>query len=242
MERQDCDVIYAGVLAAGHDAAQVKSDLARLFKTDAAGIERLFSGQPVIIKKGIDPQTAEKYRIALEKAGAICEIRRHAPVGVISAATSILPTASDPDRLTIAPAGTILTEPAEVKPLVFDLSAISLAEPGVDLLDGLDTVTAAPLFDLSGLSMAPAGSELIESRPPERPSFPDFKELSVAPPGMDMDPRPQARATVMPDINGITLAPPGSAVLRPDEIKPLPLPPNLTKPGLSLKINDGQAL
>jgi hypothetical protein len=230
MERQDCDVIYAGVLAAGREAAQVKSDLARLFKTDAAGIERLFSGQPVIIKKGLDPQTAEKYRVALEKAGAICEIKTRTSVEAAPAAAT--------DRLTIAPAGVILTTPAEIRPLVFDLSAISLAEPGAYLLDHVETVTASPSFDLSGLSVAPPGSELIESRRIEPPRFPDFKDLSLAAPGADIDPHPPTTATILPDIKGITLAPPGSAVLNPDEIRPLPLPPSLTKLALSLN-NDG---
>jgi hypothetical protein len=236
MERQDCDVVYAGVLAAGRDAAQVKSDLARLFKTDAAGIERLFSGQPVIIKKGLDPQTAEKYRVALEKAGAICEIRTHASETAPAVTSASL--AAGTDRLTIAPAGVILTTPVEVRPLVFDLSAISLAEAGTDLLDHVETVTASPSFDLSGLSVAPPGIELIESRRIEPPRFPDFKDLSLAAPGTDIDPHPRTSAAILPDINGITLAPAGSAVLRPDEMRPVPLPPDLTKLGLSLK-NDG---
>jgi hypothetical protein len=238
MDQQDCDVVYAGVLAAGRDAAQVKSDLARLFKTDAAGIERLFSGQPVIIKKGLDPQTAEKYRVALEKAGAICEIRIHTPIEAAPAVASALSVGAT-NRLTIAPAGVILTTPVEIRPLVFDLSAISLAEPGTDLLDPMDTVTASPSFDLSGLSVAPPGSELIESRRVEPPRFPDFKDLSLAAPGTDIAPHPRTPATILPDINGITLAPPGSAVFRPDEIRPVPLPPDLAKLGLSLK-NDSR--
>ena len=52
----------------------VKSHLAKLFSADEARIEGLFAGRPVIIKKGLRREEAERYRLRLEQAGALCEI------------------------------------------------------------------------------------------------------------------------------------------------------------------------
>lgn len=222
MDPGEYDIVFSGVLVAGRDAAQVKAELARLFKSDAAGIERLFCGQPVIIKKGVDRTTAEKYRAVLEKVGAVCEIRTRVRTG--TAVTS----ADRAERMSIAPPGALLTVPRTVAPLVFDLGGMSLAAAGADILEEFDAVVAAPLFDLSALSVAPPGSELGTASHPEPLPFTNVGALSVAEPGADLDTRRPAAAVALPDLSGITLAPAGAEVIRPEERKPRPAPPDIT--------------
>ena len=67
-------VIFKGKTDPGKDIASVKQALAGLFKTDAGAVEKLFSGQPVVIKKDIDQDTANQYQAALKKIGAHCEV------------------------------------------------------------------------------------------------------------------------------------------------------------------------
>ncbi|MCK5639998.1 MAG: hypothetical protein KAJ19_04350, partial [Gammaproteobacteria bacterium] len=84
-------VAFSGQLVEGADPAQVRTNLAQLFKLDATKVEHLFSGKRVVIKKGVDQQTAGKYKLALHKAGAVAEIINLAaaqkPASVTPAAT-----------------------------------------------------------------------------------------------------------------------------------------------------------
>ena len=55
------NIIFRGTIAEGCDLAEVKRKLAVLYKVEVAQVERLFSGQPVTLKKHADYQTAMKY-------------------------------------------------------------------------------------------------------------------------------------------------------------------------------------
>ena len=67
-------ISFYGALEAGHDLDSVKKKLAELFKTDDAVIDQLLSSLPAVIKKGVDLDTATKYRTALKQVGAVCQI------------------------------------------------------------------------------------------------------------------------------------------------------------------------
>jgi hypothetical protein len=194
------DLVFTGELIEGCDPAQVRRDLERLFKADAAAISRLFTGKPVIIRKAVDRQTAMRYRAALQQAGALCRIQPAAattagvtPAGARPALTGELANAA------ILPPGSILTE---------------YRQP------------AAPEFDLSGISVAPPGATLVEQ---DRKSFtpPAAGAFEVAPPGVVLvEPIPVTPAKI-PDISALTMAPPGTEVLSPEECdRPHPPPPD----------------
>jgi hypothetical protein len=67
-------IVFRGQIAPDTSIDTVKANLARLFKTDEAKIERLFVGRDVILKKGLDQEEAERYCAHLAKAGALCEM------------------------------------------------------------------------------------------------------------------------------------------------------------------------
>jgi hypothetical protein len=232
MDTPAYDIVFSGALLAGRDPAQVRAELARLFKTDAAGIERLFCSQPVIIKKGADRQTADKYRAALEKAGAVCEIRARPPADK---------AADAPERMILAPAGAMLTTPARITPPVYDLDHMSLAAVGMDILEGVDTAAAPPLYDLAAYSVAPPGSDLDTATQPAPAVLPDIGALTMAEAGSDLDTRSTAAPVVLPDISSISLAPAGTAVIRPDEMKVQPSTPDISDHHLALEPARGSA-
>ncbi len=68
-------VVLTGEVLEGRNLDDVKASLAVLFKTDAKGIEQLFARAPVRIKADLEHSTAIKYQAAVEKAGALCELR-----------------------------------------------------------------------------------------------------------------------------------------------------------------------
>ena len=74
MEEILYSAIFRGKITEGQDIEKVKKNLAELFKVNSEKIERLFSGNPVTIKKNMDHTTAMKYKAAMEKAGALCSI------------------------------------------------------------------------------------------------------------------------------------------------------------------------
>lgn len=72
MTDQTYTLIFEGNITEEHCAAKVKKNLASLLKKEVKEIEPLFAGTPVVIKKEMTRATAEKYRAAVIRAGALC--------------------------------------------------------------------------------------------------------------------------------------------------------------------------
>ena len=70
----DCSVMLTGDLVAGSDPEEVKQTLAGLFKISLQEVDALLAKAPVRIKQNVDAQTAQRYRAAVEKSGALCEV------------------------------------------------------------------------------------------------------------------------------------------------------------------------
>ena len=70
------NVVFQGNLVPGYTRDAVKKNLARIFKTSEANIAKLLSDPPCAIRKNLDGKSAEKYRQALKKAGAVCHLER----------------------------------------------------------------------------------------------------------------------------------------------------------------------
>ena len=79
------NVVFQGNLVPGYTRDAVKKNLARIFNTSEANIAKLLSDAPCAIGKDLDGKSAEKYRRALKKAGAVCILER---VGKPSASAS----------------------------------------------------------------------------------------------------------------------------------------------------------
>ncbi len=94
-------VVFSGKTVDGFPLQQVKENLGRLFKLEAGQLERIFSGKPVALKKGLQKAEALKLRNSLAKAGAlgvIKELAVKAPAGS-GAAKTAAPTAVTPEAI-----------------------------------------------------------------------------------------------------------------------------------------------
>ena len=69
MDPKGYKIIFEGKVSDGVSINTAKTNLQRLFKTDDATMERVFSGKRVILKKDVPPTTIEKYLKALDNAG-----------------------------------------------------------------------------------------------------------------------------------------------------------------------------
>lgn len=68
------DVMLFGVSDEG-DRGQILRHLASILKVDEGVIARASSGQGVVLRSGLGKEVAERYRDALIKAGAVCNLR-----------------------------------------------------------------------------------------------------------------------------------------------------------------------
>lgn len=67
---QKYNVIYAGAVCIGFDEEQVKDNFVAHLKIPKNKVDRLFSGQRVVLKKSLDKAKAEQWRQKLIKIGA----------------------------------------------------------------------------------------------------------------------------------------------------------------------------
>ncbi|MBI4693814.1 MAG: hypothetical protein HY749_07315 [Gammaproteobacteria bacterium] len=213
MAGETYDIVYAGRIAEGTDAAQVQANVAKLFKTEPAKVQHLFTGQRVFVKKGVDDATARQYVAAFGKAGALAEIVPAAvPPPAPAAITPALrePAAAPapnplPAQTPGAPpraSGPAAPPPAALRGTPAAIPEYTVAEPGVVLVEA---VPVAPTqIDTAHLSLAEVGADLGEPSAVTVPQY-DLSALTLDPPGVllvDAQPVPPARI----DISGLSLA------------------------------------
>ena len=67
-------VLFFGQIAETQQLTDVKKNVAKLYKVPVERCERLFTGKRIVIKNNVSYQTAQTYRTAFEKTGAICRV------------------------------------------------------------------------------------------------------------------------------------------------------------------------
>lgn len=153
------DVIFAGELLPDADPALVRQRLAALFRIEPAAVERLFTGEPVVIRKAVEEGVATRYQTAMRQCGAVCTLQDvSSPDEDPAASTPAEEFAPDLDSAVILPPGTPFPPVPPVHPPQFDFSNLSIAEPGVDLVTPRPVVPA-PLPDISGIELVDEGGE-----------------------------------------------------------------------------------
>lgn len=138
------DISFDATLKPDADPEQTRARLADIFKLDAQGVARLFSGESIVVKRNIDAATAARYKRVFDEAGAVLNLvllettqdseGTQTTVQQTSGAASESAestTTEDTSTLHLAPMGGFLQAPVEVKMLELDLSHLSLV-PGPD--------------------------------------------------------------------------------------------------------------
>ena len=192
MSDQLFEVAFSGQVSEDANLEDVKARVGKMFNADDAKLAQLFSGKRIVIKKNIDQATAAKYKTALNRAGAECEvIPSGAAVPPVQAAA---PAAAAPVESAVAsapPSAEYETRyEGEIEP-----------PPQTDPLG----ITGDQIEDLAA-SIAPVGSELQDSyAEPEEPQI-DITGLDIAPVGSDIGTAKKDPEPPPPDTSGITLA------------------------------------
>jgi len=181
------EIAFSGQIAAGQDPDQVRARIGAMFKAGDDKLAQLFSGKRIVIKKNVDRQTAEKYRQAINKAGAECEIVSLNPVQEAATAVAEPPQAPAPATSSPAPRPAMDHEvpmPPQTVPLhitaeeIPDLD-VTIAPPGSDLEQLEEEVGPIPEVP-DGISLAPVGTDLgVAAEKQAEPVLPDTSGLSL---------------------------------------------------------------
>ncbi|TVP93519.1 MAG: hypothetical protein EA348_00580 [Pseudomonadaceae bacterium] len=177
-------VVFSGEVQAGVDADLAQAAIGQLFQLSDGNLQRLFSGKRIVIKQGLDAATADKYRQAIERAGALCTVEPMAAGSDVSA--------PEPVPAQAAPAENAPAQPAAA-------SKGKKLQPRDNYMAAFADVEA-PDFDI-----APVGSDLQEQYRDFAPLDIDLAALSLAPVGSDMGELKQDHAADVPDTSHLKL-------------------------------------
>ncbi|MFU8838291.1 MAG: hypothetical protein ACNA75_08330 [Thiohalomonadaceae bacterium] len=215
-------VILTGAVAEGAELAQVKANVAALFKVGLDKVDRLFGAQPVAIKKGLDEATARKYQQALQRAGAVALVQDTAPAAAPSqhsAAESAAGTA-DPgtapeqaDRIPSIDSGLHKSVIKAAPQGLGELEKAELDAPGTILVE--PEAVSAPQVDTSGLQMAEPGVVLVAAEPVPELQL-DLSGLSLDEPGVTLT-EAKDEPPLELDLEGLSMDEPGTVLVESEE-------------------------
>lgn len=188
-------VLMTGELKEGKSIDEVKTRLAKLFKTTAEKIEGILNRSNIVIKKDTDLETAKKYARAIESAGAACRIDppapdSEAPRKEASAAAKTTAEAEEPPESTeprVVPIHLINKEEDRFSPQMTD--EISGSSNGLNLnLPELSDIPYDQINALSAYSVDETNNLLLFVKSRVRPvacnieaiSYPDFPIKQLA--------------------------------------------------------------
>ncbi|TGD71939.1 hypothetical protein E4634_17685 [Mangrovimicrobium sediminis] len=226
------NIFFAGEVLEGHEKAEVRARLAKLFNAGEATLEKLFSGKPQLVKRECDKPTALKYKQAMERAGARPVIK--------AVPASQAADAAQPAPRPAAAVGA-QQQPAAQKKLSMAERIAALAEaPDITISKPEPETPPAPEVDPeTGLSLAPAGTHLLSaeerqqavvaevevdisdlategdygrlsSEPPPAPPAPDTSHMDMGAVGETIPTLPSNVTPITPDTSAIDLSPAGT--------------------------------
>lgn len=224
-------LIFRGELLDGQHRAVVKRRLTELLKLNEDHAEKLFSGQPVVLKRDVDRETAARYQALFKKAGGRLRIKSEGPAEV-SASPAVeraaVPAKQSAESPTTEPSAqakhsgrpaaavdieapdfkvqsTWFAPPEEPRPEI-DAPNYSVAAVGSDLTE----IKAAPAVAVAEVdfALAEVGADLLTERPEDAAVELGPLDFEVAEVGADISPEKTSPEVAAPDISHLALVEP----------------------------------
>lgn len=192
-------LVFKGECAPGTDLETARNNARTLFKASVEQLDRMFSGQPVVIRNKLEQVQAEKYLAVLQKHGMIAHVQPMAGTAPVSA-----PQPAPPSQPASA------SKPVAEAPRSAEPSARAPGgkspehEPGDRLPvagEKVDDILAG-----SHLTLDPVGVTLAEHQEAEAPMFEHLDDWSLAPPGSDLGVKRDLPPPMVPDVSHLSLA------------------------------------
>ena len=190
-------LVFKGECVPGTDLETARNNARTLFKASLDQVDRMFSGQPVVIRNKLEEAQAEKYRAVLKKHGMVAYVQPMAETRPAAGATTQAESS--------APASQPRPQPTPSAPKAEEKrQGVPETEPGDRLPvagENVDTILSG-----SGLSLDPVGVTLTEKTEVEPPMFQHLDEWSLAPAGSDLGVERDLPPPVVPDVSHLSLA------------------------------------
>ncbi len=207
MSQTHYQIIISGQIIEGFDLDTVKHNVARLFNTEVTKIEPLFSGQAVVVKKGLDETAARKYMMALRQAGLASKGR---PMNASKTATS------EKGATTVAAAGEILDPTPAPPPAQINTEGLTVAAVGETLV--APQTPPPPEIDISGYQTEAVGVDLDRTPPPVAPEI-DTSHINIDEVGATLDETLPFPAPNI-DTSNLTMAEAGEEIIKHAAVPP----------------------
>ncbi|WP_286221690.1 hypothetical protein [Marinobacter apostichopi] len=189
-------LVFKGECAPGTDPEAARANARNLFKASVEQVERMFSGQPVVIRNKLEEVQAEKYRAVLKKHGMIAYVQPMAGAPEPSRPAST----ATPEPVASSAAEPAATETPQPAPAT---GTVPETEPGERLPVAGDKVD--DILSGSGLSLDPVGVTLMEHLEVEAPMFQHIEDWTLAPAGTDLGVERELPPPVVPDVSHLSL-------------------------------------
>jgi len=144
------NIIFEGTISNGYKVEDVKRNLAALFKINGKKVDLLFTKPQVVLKKGVDYDSALKYSKAILKTGAVCNVKE----AVLPSATLTVEEATPSNP-------TVQALQQTVPPAIPTQMSISATEETANINSGLSDETSAMGKSIKGVGDIIAGVVLI---------------------------------------------------------------------------------
>ncbi|SFM01590.1 hypothetical protein [Marinobacter zhejiangensis] len=187
-------LVFKGECTPNTDLNTARNNARALFKASLDQVDKMFSGQRVVIRNKLDEAQAEKYRQVLQKHGMIAHVEP-----MVAAAPTPAPAPTSTPESAPEP------RPAPAAPQASAPAADPVAvEPGDRLQVAGDKVDS--ILSGSGLTLDPVGVTLAEAEEVEVPMFEHLDEWTVAPAGSDIGVERDLPPPLVPDTSHLSLA------------------------------------
>lgn len=190
-------LVFKGECTPGTDVATVRNSARALFKASVEQIERMFSGNPVVIRNKLDEAQAQKYRAVLNKHGMIAYVQAMSGSQPQAAPASASPVSSTPEPKETAQPSIDSAPPSRVSSDALEV------EPGDRLAvagDKVDSILAG-----SALSLDPVGVTLTKPEDVDPPMFQHLDDWTLAPAGSDIGVERELPPPIVPDVSHLSL-------------------------------------
>ncbi|GAA3581805.1 hypothetical protein [Marinobacter xestospongiae] len=209
-------LIFKGECAPGTDLATARNNARSLFKASLDQVDKMFSGQRVVIRNKLDEAQAEKYRAVLAKHGMVAHVEPMAAAAPspqpASQSVSPQPAAQPASPPTSSPQpGSAQTSPppADSAPVSKPAEPAASGGEGVKVEPGDRLQVAGDKVDdilaSSGLTLDPVGVDLAEVDEVEPPMFEHLDEWTIAPAGSDLAEKKDTPPPVVPDTSHLSI-------------------------------------
>lgn len=155
-------IVFDGTLLPGVDINTAKLNLAALYKSEVAAVERLFSGQPVTLKRDLSQIDAQTYLQALKNTGIDARLEPEPVIELnLSDVRDHAPAATEPDSPYAPPRADVaerVPEYAPLKPFGVEGRIGRLRFLAWSMVLSLVTIAVVGVFALSALALVSTDS------------------------------------------------------------------------------------